>query len=351
MANSPLTAVNIFRDKLLICVARSPKIYELRFSPSSIKDLEVVNQSELDNQIKSFVTANSLKPTPLLLVLSSQVTFEKDITPIPQASRKEIIQSFLDTVPFASISFKTFHYQDKDILVVINRNLYDGIKHGFEALGFSVSAVIPALMLGLGSKDTLSAEACQLIIKKTDFIKNNDFLSETTEIGSFQQKEQQFLKKHRLLVALFSLFFIASALGTVYYFYVLLPQSTARKSVTVPTIRPTRTPPTPTLTPTPTPGIPIYSLSLQILNASGIPGQATALQRQLTPLGFSSIKTGNASVNLSRPLIVFSPRVSVDDRNRILEIIRSLYPDNSVQESAQGQYDVIITIAKSQTTP
>jgi len=251
MANSPLTAVNIFRDKLLICVARSPKIYELRFSPSSIKDLEVVNQSELDNQIKSFVTANSLKPTPLLLVLSSQVTFEKDITPIPQASRKEIIQSFLDTVPFASISFKTFHYQDKDILVVINRNLYDGIKHGFEALGFSVSAVIPALMLGLGSKDTLSAEACQLIIKKTDFIKNNDFLSETTEIGSFQQKEQQFLKKHRLLVALFSLFFIASALGTVYYFYVLLPQSTARKSVTVPTIRPTRTPPTPPASPFP----------------------------------------------------------------------------------------------------
>src|SRR3990167_1882032 len=86
----------LYRDRLAVCSPSSAQPLELKFSDASIRDLEIVNQSELENQVKVFVAAQKLRPGELIFVLTSKIVFEKDLAKIPQAERSAQIQAFLD---------------------------------------------------------------------------------------------------------------------------------------------------------------------------------------------------------------------------------------------------------------
>lgn len=325
----------LYRDRIALCSLSSAQPLELRFSDASIKDLEIVNQSELKNQVKAFVTSHQLHPGDLVLVLSPGVVFEKDLTKVSQAEQATRYQAFLDSVPLSSISHKVFRIQNTEKLIAINRNLYDGLKKAFEAVGFSVSAVIPGFMLGdIGAKDSTTAESCRLIFKKIDFIQANSFLSESD--GNFHQKERKFLQKNRLFVIIFAALAVCFAIFSAIF-----------------TLRPApRSKPTTTHYPQPTPLLPTpaeaspSALTVQILNSSGTAGLAAKTQSQLTPLGYTNITLGNATASSTQSFVLFSPRVSPKLRQSLLQLLAI----SSAQENPTPQFDVIITLGK-QTTP
>lgn len=337
----PYVAV-LYRDRVALCSPASAQPLELKFSDASIKDLEIVNQTELENQVKVFTAAHQLHPGELIIVLSDKVTFEKDLSKVPGSERTAQSQAFLDSVPLSSTSHKIFRYQNMDKLVVINRNFYDGLKRSFEILGFAVTAVIPGFMLGeIGAQDSTSSETCRILSKKADFIRANSFLSE--EGSAFHQKETKFLKKYQLLVVLF--FFLAVAGAVFAAFYTLRKPPLPVKKTVAPVVRPTAKPALPSATPTQAEASP-SALTVQILNSSGTPGLAASIQKQLTPAGYSSITVGNATASSSQSFVLFSSRVSSKLRQSVLQLLAIA----SSRDNPAPEFDIIITLGK-QTTP
>jgi len=337
----PPTVVDLDRDKLVFCDNQSGTTIVFPYPAGVFKDMEVANREELSAQLKNFIAARKLAPTNLVFVLSPSVYFAKDLPHLSPEERTNQSTKFLDMVPFSSVSSKLFHIGNDYKIVAINRDFYEAIRRAFEDLGFSVQAVVPNFVLGtLGVKDNFDMEACRVILKRMDYVLENSFLTpDAPQEGIAGQRE--FIRKHPVLFILLSLIPVV-LLGVTAFFTLRRPP---RPAVTVPpqpTIEPTQAP-----SPTPEAATPSASLTVQILNGSGTPGQAGLISTALADIGFSvdQISTGDAPAAPAQTLIVFSPDVSNLLRTRVGDLIRRFSPEFSTTEVASPSYDIIITTA------
>ena len=194
MKSTPPLIINLTRDKLAFCSSASPSSLVLPLPSTSVKDLEVINSSELTTLIKNFISTHQIRPSPVIVILSQDVCFEKNLSEVPVTDRAAAAQNFIDSVPLVSVSSKVFRIQNSEVLVVINRNLYEALKESFTSLGFAVMVVVPGLVLGgVGIKEEISATSCQLILKKEAFLKDNSFLSDLGSDDDMHQKGEAFL--------------------------------------------------------------------------------------------------------------------------------------------------------------
>ena len=341
---SQFTVVNLSRSQLTVCNTSSTGPSGFKFPPEVVKDLEVVNSPQLEILIRTFITQHQLSPTSLIIILSPDVYFEKDLTGT-ESERVAQVQEFLDAVPLLSASFKVFKVQNSQRLIVINRALYESVKRSFEEQGFKVVAVSPAAILAdTKISNLLSAQSCRLILRRVDYIKQNSFLSEPNATD-FHQKQQKFFKTHQTMLGILSIMFMAFAVaGGV----VLVRRPTGKPASAfqpLPSPQITATPPN-IPSPPASPSANFSQLSLTILNGSGSGGKAAELEKILKPLGFASINTGNTSARPSQTLIIFSQSVTAATRSVIIDTVKQLYLNLSNQESSQTQSDVTITIGK-----
>ena len=176
MAEIP-TVVEVRRQGLKVCGTNVVGVAQMPFAEGVVKDLDVVDQVKLATQVKEFVTASQIKPTPLVIILSSEVYFDREMTGTSDSEISAQGQSFVDSVPLVNPSSKLFKLKDKYRMVVINRRLYESIRSAFEAVGFPVTAVVPELVLGeAGVAGDFDANACRVILKKMDYVLENSFI-------------------------------------------------------------------------------------------------------------------------------------------------------------------------------
>jgi hypothetical protein len=102
-----------------------------------------------------------------------------------------------------------------------------------------------------------------------------------------------------------------------------------------------------TIPPTPTPQTSNKAeLSIQILNGTGIPGEAGYLETQLKSLGYTKTQTGNASgPTVTTTTVIFSPSVQADVVDEIKTKLQSIYKlvESQTSSSTSGN-DVKITV-------
>ncbi|MEK7154605.1 MAG: hypothetical protein AAB697_00585 [Patescibacteria group bacterium] len=171
------TVVEVRRQGLKVCGTNVVGVAQMPFLEGVVKDLDVADQVKLATQVKEFVTASQIKPTPLVIILSSEVYFDREMTGTSDSEISAQGQSFVDSVPLVNPSSKLFKLKDKYRMVVINRRLYESIRSAFEAVGFPVTAVVPELVLGeAGVAGDFDANACRVILKKMDYVLENSFI-------------------------------------------------------------------------------------------------------------------------------------------------------------------------------
>ena len=176
MADVP-TIVEVKRQGLKVCGTNVVGVAQMLFPEGVVKDLDVTDQVKLATQVKEFVATSQIKPTPLVIILSSEVYFDREIIGTNDVEVSTQGQTFVDSVPLVNPSSKLFKLKDKYRMVVINRRLYESIRSAFEAIGFPVTAVVPELVLGeAGVTGDLDANACRVILKKMDYILENSFI-------------------------------------------------------------------------------------------------------------------------------------------------------------------------------
>lgn len=317
----------------------------LQLPQEVIRDLEITSQTALETLIHTFVVREKLTPTSLILVLSQEVYFEKDIGKSDGEEKEKLVQQFVDTVPFTTTSEKVFQIRGSYKLVVINRALYDAFKTAFEKEKFPVSAAIPELVLpGIGVKGALSADSCRVIAKKLPALEEQSFLESPESAAAPDGKIRQFFSEHRVVFAILFVILVGWS-GVMAVLIRRQPQPATPPEMPSPTDTPA---PTPTTTePVATPSASPEELMIRILNASRRAGLAAALAEQLSPFGFTKIETANSQTAAEKTTVVFSPSVPDGTRKLLLQVLQKSYPSAEVGNDTQQDADVVITIGAS----
>lgn len=110
-----------------------------------------------------------------------------------------------------------------------------------------------------------------------------------------------------------------------------------------------------TSTPSPTPSevIDKKSISVQILNGTGIVGEAAYLEGKLNNLGYTSTKVGNATKqDYQSTQVTFSSKLSSSVVDEITKELEKIYDKVETKKSSSTSYDIeIITGLRQGQTP
>ncbi len=325
------------------------------FPKTSVTDMEVVNQSELSTKIAEWIKTNKIEPLPTLILLSNTVYFQKEIpdgTPPDQQSAMK--KTFIENVPFNDTHVQEIIAGKSTLLIAINTEFVYAIRDVFHSFGFEIETIAPiAEVYGLEPVTSFSAKVAQDALKKIS--KDNGFPLQPAEDTTTSQSEDPLPQKqeNKRLYYMLAVFVVLAAILAFVYFNQRNTKSkkvVIRQPTTIPA-QPIASTPTAAATSEASLTIKKENLKIQILNGSGIPGQADTIRKELEDRGFDQITTGNATgVQTSRALIVVKKEVSEEDRNTIIEVIELFADDYTLQEKSDIVMDVLITTSQRSAT-
>ncbi len=216
-----------------------PSPIAVEFPPDIISDLEVVSKKKLEYAIQAFINSYKLVPKSIIILLSPNVTFDKDFT-LGTVQIDKSIQEFLDLVPFQEYISRQSKFPGKIKLVAANKDLTEVIKDSFANMDFAVSAIIP-LSFCLEVIPQLQASLdLALILEKVPELRAFSLTSEIIIPEGSQKKEKKDIKRLYMMIGVLVILFLI--LFFVIYKFVLTPP---KPSSVVPTT--TSTAPVPTV--------------------------------------------------------------------------------------------------------
>lgn len=120
---------------------------EIQFPPEIVSNLEIIDKEKLEDLLKEALESFHIFPESLTIILSSAVTFDKDITAIPPEKRVLEIKQFLEIVPFQENSSKIFTVGKKTLVVVANNTSLEILSSFFRKEQFQLAAVVPLILM------------------------------------------------------------------------------------------------------------------------------------------------------------------------------------------------------------
>lgn len=192
------------RDRCIYLDSSTGMTLQYIYSTGEVSDLEVINQELLRNNIATFIQANKVVPTQLVIVLSSSLLFEKKI-PISaeNTGKNDPVQQFVDTVPFESVSFTKYTTVDATQVIAASTDFFSAMKQAFEKQGFTVTYVFPVHIFAEDLSAGITAQIAQRIIAKIDSVKQYNLLRSQQEKQVTEKKEppiSQKQSKNRLYI-------------------------------------------------------------------------------------------------------------------------------------------------------
>ncbi|MGH7203121.1 MAG: hypothetical protein ACREHC_01615 [Candidatus Levyibacteriota bacterium] len=375
--------VYLQKDKLQLYSPLLGNVLELRFGPDFIRDLDIINIEVLENKIKAFVTAGKIAPCNLIFVLADNAYFIKDFVPPAQTKSsamsaevsKQIIQKqadeFIEHVPFDNVVNKIIPITNGIRVCATNKDFYETIAVSFEQLGFSVSSVLPGLIINptLSSRPVLDNMMVNAVLQKISTVKAYDMLNqqvyqpvvkqETEEVDEVEQERLQTKKppnKMRLF-ALVGVFAVLLILLVVVYMQSQAappPNKPAATPQAAAPVAPVVNQPTVTVTTSPTAqlvastsALQTNGLSVQIVNTQSNTTSAETLREKMNLYKFKSVSVqSQSSIGSSTTVVSFSNTVSQAVRNTVLDEVKQLRTNVTVQEKENSISDITIILGQ-----
>lgn len=181
MTSSVNSILFLTRDHFEFVDAAVSSVLRFDFIPSLVRDMEVVNPSLFEEQIKGFIETDNLSPSEMVILLSDNVQFVKDFTSVlqdQQDTEEEQVQAFVDTVPFENTSAKVFQFETGKKIIAVNQDLYETIKNAFQKLGFSITFVVPSFIID-PAMGGLTQDAITAVFKRAGEFKEFNLITET----------------------------------------------------------------------------------------------------------------------------------------------------------------------------
>ncbi len=352
-----LGAILLQAKSFLFFGSNASSVLQFPFTTQMVADLDVVNQDLLESEIISFIESHKILPADMVVILSSEVLFEKDMpkptqqqTPYQKSiTNAEDILTFLNLIPFEDVDSKSYPTDKGTIIYAVNKQLYDTIEKVFEKKGFTILAVTPAPLLAkqIPLTGQVNGETLRLIRQKVDIIKQNslEFNQPTLQIKQSPSKPTGY-GKYRLPALIGVFILLLTALPVVYY--VSNQPEPKRAGAPVPPA------PVEIIIPTQTSAgesavidasasaaaenAELNSTAIHIISSTTTQTRAIQLKQQLTQIGFKLVDvqvTPNA--NIGKTSVVFSKDISNKFRENVSETVKKIIPTFSVIENGDNK--------------
>lgn len=331
-----------------------PKIFAFPFHPNTVTNLDILDKELLGNQINQFITLNKIKPTTLIMILSTGVLFEKILPEIDEQQKLDEVKKFLENMPFENVSTITYKLEKGYRIIAMNRDLHDVIKHAFETDGFTIGAVIPVFSLGndIDLSRGINEEIGKRILKKFDSVRPENYVLHRDE-GEEMEKNRivTFGKKNKRLSVLLIIFAILFLILAAFVIFTFQGEKKTTTQEVHKTPSATPVPPTPTVIQTEPVGSESASLigatTIQIFYKAGNLKSATDLRDKLQELGYQHIELASSqSTSLANTLVVFSTNVAKNIQQTITSELESLYGAITARANPDTLFDVTISLAQ-----
>lgn len=332
----------------------------LPFQPTVVRDIEVINAEELEKQVAAFIQSNKIEPSECGMIIAHQSSFAKVIPPkTPPEQIEQQRKQFLDNVPFEDILKKEFTTEKGIKIITTNKDLAYLIRDIFNKNHFTVEFIAPAAALYPDGDVTFNATAAQQILNKASVLKQQSFDLKDQEIPVTDTFEEGFVKKKKNASLYYMIPLFVILIGVLVWLIMGQGQSDTDKDAKTPTpslvsARRNATPTIePTITNTASPEAALLekdSISFQVLNGSGISGQADTVREALIDEDYSEVVTGNAPTQQSsRSLIVYKSNIPTSQIQEIVDILSPIIGEVTTQVNEEIEYDVRITTSINQT--
>lgn len=334
----------------------------LQFQPTTVKDMELINYTELETQINTLIKTNKIVPDDTGIVIAHQSSFEKLIPPkVTGVELETAKKTFLDNVPFEDIMYKEFPSSSGIKLVAVNKELIYAVKNIFQNLGLRITTITSVTPLYPDTDAPFNVTLAQQFIKKSSQLNQATFPVDDIEAPStdaYDERNKPVKNNNRVFVLVGVFIILIGALVAV--LLLRKPDEKKQQKVAATPIPVATIPATLTLTNPPPTTTQVASASaslksqtsIQILNGSGVAGQADQLKAAIEDAGYTSVSTGNApTLQSARSLVVFKPTVTAEVRTEINNLVTEIIGPVTVQDNAEISGDVIITTARSDSTP
>lgn len=144
----------------------------LNFTPDVFSNLEIIDKTKLENLIRSFIKQNNLSNLSFILIITSDLLFEKDwLLPQTEAQKKEETD-FIDSIPFDNTVTHSWIKENKKKLIATNQDFIFFLKEIFEKDNGRLIAAFPYSLFGANVRN----ESVKEIWKKLNTLKQDNLI-------------------------------------------------------------------------------------------------------------------------------------------------------------------------------
>ncbi|CAN5209050.1 hypothetical protein BH09PAT2_BH09PAT2_05190 [soil metagenome] len=331
------------------------------FAKTAVVDMEIINEEELATQIADWIKTHKIEPSSTIILLSNTVYFQKEIPEGTSVDKQnEIKKMFVENVPFNETQLQEIPIGKSMLLIAINTEFVYAIRDIFQRCGFTLEAIAPiAEIYGKQPISAFSVQIAQDALKK--ITKANGFPLEHVEEIPISASDDPLPSKktNNRLFLMIGVFVILIGILVIVYMTSHKPKTVAIE----PDLPPLEAPVAPITESSSSATIPVSSseatlstkkidLTIQVLNGSGVAGQADKIRQNLLDEGFDNITTGNAAgLESNKTLIIFKKEIGEKERSEIIKVIELFVDQYTVQERNDIDIDVLITTSPKTATP
>jgi hypothetical protein len=343
----------------------SPAVLE--FGPQTIEFLEVHNLEQLQKEVYNFISKLGLGKQEVYIGLSTNALIEKIIDVDDPSRASEKVENYLKILPFdeKKAIFKIAPIKGGFYIASTNREIYQYIVEIFESLDLSVKAVFPLGFLDNNFSESLNVDQVNDILSAGKLIDKVNLLHVPLAIekketkkrsldsqdpdDNHQQKQTLFNKQFLYLILSMVLFVGAFAVLAANTGYLKLP---GRNKVI--SQREEKSTPLPSTIPAAETNEATAEalvnkkedVKIQVLNASGIPGEAAKIKERLNASGYTLVEVGNATESAESTAVIYS--LNGDLKNDFTNLINILLKDVKVSEStASSEFNAALVIGSN----
>jgi len=375
---------SVYQDTLI-------NIPRFNFTPDLVVNLDLINKEQFTNLIATFIQVNKIAGSSLVVVLSDDVIFVKNLqNPVQEPTlprdlktnlndtkdNKDEIQSFLEDIPFEEVLARVIKTGEVNRIVAANKDLVMTIISAFVNKGSAIETVVPGYTFGQNANFStgLNLSNVAVILGNIDVLKSGNLLTDQEKIvprqdlesgikglstnidmkpNSTDDKKKPRNLRQYILIGVFII--LLTILGVVYFNsrnVQPVPQSaklenTSVGALSVPTIPPV-TEPILTQTPIATVSSNLKNIKISVVQSSQIDERVTNLKNDLLKMGFNNILSQVSEASIpEKSSIVFSHDIPSDLRNSVIGEIKEILLDVSILEDQNSSFTIKITLGKS----
>ena len=322
----------------------------VEFPETVYSNLEIVGAEKFKEMVVEALAGTNLKKQQVLIVLSDSVLFQKEAKVNSQEDKDVLINQFENNIPFEAQKISRLQLEiDGNLrLIATNKELYEALVDAVQALEWEVVSVSPlGSFIGAQEGAVLTDEEVSAILSARDIYKKSNFLDIVkAKEPLLQEPGQKGAPKITLILLVIMILIIAGGLflARSYLNKIRLKVTpSSSNSINLPIVSAS---PTPTAsasaTPAATEEVAASDLRVQILNGSGVTGQASKVSAILKTLGYQDIKTGNGSTKSTDTLLEVGASVSAQQKDELKTTLAKTFKNVIPSELDSKLYDLII---------